>query len=90
MTEVPYTSGNIDDPSKWGNMTYYWQYKCMGAGLIVGLSCLASGLCIGVVGDAGVRGNAQRENIIAMILMLIFGEALALYGFILAMVLSSG
>jgi F0F1-type ATP synthase membrane subunit c/vacuolar-type H+-ATPase subunit K len=43
-----------------------------------------------VVGDAGVRGNAQRDILIALILMMIFAEALALYGFIVAIVLVSG
>jgi V-type H+-transporting ATPase proteolipid subunit len=51
---------------------------------------LASGLCIGVVGDAGVRGNAQRDIMIAIVLMMIFAEALALYGFITAVILASG
>ena len=68
-------------------MTYFKGYMLLACGLSVGLSCLASGLTIGVVGDAGVRGNAQRENMIALILMMIFGEALALYGFIISIVL---
>ena len=33
-------------------------YKHFGAGLIIGLSCLASGLAIGVAGDATVRAYA--------------------------------
>ena len=33
-------------------------YKSFGAGLIIGLSCLASGLAIGVAGDATVRAYA--------------------------------
>ena len=33
-------------------------YKLLGAGLCCGLSCLAAGLAIGIVGDAGVRANA--------------------------------
>ena len=34
-------------------------YKLLGAGLCCGLSSLAAGLAIGIVGDAGVRANAQ-------------------------------
>lgn len=33
-------------------------YKILGAGLCCGLSSLAAGLAIGIVGDAGVRANA--------------------------------
>ena len=76
-------------PEKWG-YNYFLAYKQLGAGLCCGLSNLAAGLCIGGVGDAGVRGNAQRDILIALILMMIFAEALALYGFIVAIVLQSG
>ena len=69
----------------------------MAAGLSCGLSCLAAGLSIGIAGDAGmvsllrsylgVRACGQQEKIfVGMILMLIFGEALALYGLIVAIV----
>ena len=85
---VPYTDQSILNPQDWG-YTYFDGYKALGAGLCCGLSSLAAGLCIGVVGDAGVRGNAQRDILIALILMMIFAEALALYGFIVAIVLSS-
>jgi len=88
ISKTPYTTAEIDDPTKWA-YTYYDGYKSLGAGLCCGLSSLAAGLCIGVVGDAGVRGNAQRDILIALILMMIFAEALALYGFIVAIVLSS-
>jgi len=86
---VDYDSKSMGDPSGWG-YTYSQAYKHLGAGLCCGLSNLAAGLCIGVVGDAGVRGNAQRDILIALILMMIFAEALALYGFIVAIVLSQG
>ena len=89
VSKVEYTAANLADPSKW-SYGYYEGYKALGAGLCCGLSSLAAGLCIGVVGDAGVRGNAQRDILIALILMMIFAEALALYGFIVAIVLSSG
>merc|ERR1712045_880153 len=88
ISKVPYTQSSIEDPNSW-TYDYYTGYKQLGAGLCCGLSSLAAGLCIGVVGDAGVRGNAQRDILIALILMMIFAEALALYGFIVAIVLSS-
>lgn len=33
-----------------------------GAGLSVGLSCLAAGIAIGITGDAGVRATAQQPR----------------------------
>ena len=48
-----------------------------------------AGYAIGLVGDAGVRGNAQESQIfVGMILMLIFAEALGLFGLIVAIILS--
>ena len=35
----------------------------LGAGLSVGLSGLAAGFAIGVVGDAGVRASAQQPKL---------------------------
>ena len=60
----------------------------MGAGLAVGISGLAAGIAIGIVGDAGVRGTAQQPRLyVGMILVLIFAEVLALYGLIVALVM---
>ena len=70
--------------------TVYRGYKQLGAGLCCGLSSLASGLAIGVVGDAAVRANAQKDMVVGMILILIFAEALGLFGFIVAIVVNLG
>uniref|UniRef100_A0A0E0FZ81 V-type proton ATPase proteolipid subunit n=1 Tax=Oryza nivara TaxID=4536 RepID=A0A0E0FZ81_ORYNI len=62
----------------------------LAAGLATGLCALAAGLAIGVVGDAGVRANAQQPKLfVGMILILIFAEALGLYGLIVGIILSS-
>jgi V-type H+-transporting ATPase proteolipid subunit len=62
----------------------------LAAGLCCGLSALAAGMAIGIVGDAGVRAVGQQEKLfVAMILILIFCEALGLYGLIVALVLST-
>lgn len=62
-----------------------------GAGLSVGLSALAAGFAIGIVGDAGVRAFAQQPRLfVAMVLILIFAEVLGLYGMIVALLLMSG
>jgi len=42
-----------------------------------------------VAGDAGVRANAQKDIYVGVILILIFGEALGLYGLIIAIILTS-
>jgi len=66
-------------------------YAHLGAGLTVGMSSLAAGLAIGIVGDAGVRANAQQPRLfVGMILILIFAEALGLYGLIVGLVVASG
>jgi len=70
--------------------TPYNGFLHLGAGLSVGLSGLAAGYAIGVVGDAGVRGTAQQPRLfVGMILILIFAEVLGLYGLIVALILGT-
>eukprot|EP00437_Effrenium_voratum_P033919 CAMPEP_0181476236 /NCGR_PEP_ID=MMETSP1110-20121109/41604_1 /TAXON_ID=174948 /ORGANISM="Symbiodinium sp., Strain CCMP421" /LENGTH=318 /DNA_ID=CAMNT_0023601515 /DNA_START=76 /DNA_END=1032 /DNA_ORIENTATION=+ len=72
------------------NYSAYSGYAHLGAGLTVGMSSLAAGLAIGIVGDAGVRANAQQPRLfVGMILILIFAEALGLYGLIVGLVVAS-
>eukprot|EP00927_Polykrikos_kofoidii_P015333 TRINITY_DN167_c2_g1_i1.p1 TRINITY_DN167_c2_g1~~TRINITY_DN167_c2_g1_i1.p1 ORF type:complete len:168 (+),score=9.80 TRINITY_DN167_c2_g1_i1:64-567(+) len=68
----------------------YSGYAHFAAGVTVGMSSLAAGLAIGIVGDAGVRANAQQPKLfVGMILILIFAEALGLYGLIVGLVVAS-
>merc|ERR1712121_75416 len=68
--------------------TLFQGFLHLGAGLAVGLSALAAGYAIGIVGDAGVRGTAQQPRLfVGMILILIFAEVLGLYGLIVAIFL---
>eukprot|EP01130_Rhizamoeba_saxonica_P004124 TRINITY_DN169_c0_g1_i1.p1 TRINITY_DN169_c0_g1~~TRINITY_DN169_c0_g1_i1.p1 ORF type:complete len:169 (-),score=30.71 TRINITY_DN169_c0_g1_i1:57-563(-) len=68
--------------------TDFQGFSALGAGLSVGLSSLAAGMCIGIVGDAGVRANAQQRRLFTgMLLMLVFAEALGLYGLIVGLIL---
>lgn len=68
----------------------YSAFLHLGAGLSVGLSGLAAGFAIGIVGDAGVRGTAQQPRLfVGMILILIFAEVLGLYGLIVALIMYS-
>jgi V-type H+-transporting ATPase proteolipid subunit len=67
----------------------YTGYAHLAAGLSCGLSGLGAGLAIGIVGDAGVRANGiQPKLFVPMVLILIFAEALGLYGLIVGIILS--
>lgn len=62
----------------------------LGAGMAAGLASLAAGLSIGVVGDTAVRAYGKQDQIfVAMVLMLIFSEALGLYGLIIALLMNN-
>ncbi|XP_037803750.1 V-type proton ATPase 16 kDa proteolipid subunit [Penaeus monodon] len=79
-------AGKLDSADK--GYTLYQGFVHLGAGLSVGLSGLAAGFAIGIVGDAGVRGTAQQPRLfVGMILILIFAEVLGLYGLIVAIYL---
>ena len=69
---------------------YKQGYAHLASGLCCGLSSLCAGLAIGIGGDAGVRALGQTDKIfVGMMLILIFGEALGLYGLIVSLILSS-
>ena len=69
----------------------YQGLKALASGLCCGLSSLVSGYCIGIVGDCGVRGYAMNQQLfVGMILILIFAEAIGLFGLIVAIIMSSG
>jgi V-type H+-transporting ATPase proteolipid subunit len=55
----------------------------LACGLSVGLTGLAAGYCIGNVGDKGVRAYMEQSRVfVGMVLILIFGEVLGLYGYV--------
>ncbi len=81
----------MSSPDNDGKTVYssYTGYAHLAAGMCCGLSGLAAGMAIGIVGDAGVRAVGQQEKLfVGMILILIFAEALGLYGLIVALILS--
>ncbi|EEC45323.1 predicted protein [Phaeodactylum tricornutum CCAP 1055/1] len=90
------TPPNSDHTNVYSSFNGYTHFA---AGLCCGLSCLAAGGTIGILGDAGVRAfgvkasngrNVEGANklYVGMLIMLIFSEALALYGLIVALILS--
>ncbi|KAL8413830.1 hypothetical protein RB594_005173 [Gaeumannomyces avenae] len=68
----------------------YTGFLHLACGLSVGLTGLAAGYCIGIVGDKGVRAYMEQSRVfVGMVLILIFGEVLGLYGLIVALILNS-
>ena len=66
-------------------------YCHLASDLCCGISALCAGLAIGIGGDAGVRALGQTDRIfVGMMLILIFAEALGLYGLIVSLILGSG
>ena len=58
------------------------------SGLSVGISGYASGYCMGVVGNSGMRAVGKKPVLyMGVLLMIIFAEALGLYGLIVALLL---
>ncbi|KAH6630358.1 hypothetical protein B0J18DRAFT_420941 [Chaetomium sp. MPI-SDFR-AT-0129] len=72
------------------NYSLFNGFMHLACGLSVGLTGLAAGYCIGVVGDKGVRSYMLQSRVfVGMVLILIFGEVLGLYGLIVALILNT-
>eukprot|EP01057_Protomagalhaensia_wolfi_P000597 Protomagalhaensia_wolfi_Nauph_80__596@NODE_1339_length_1577_cov_733_270481_g1034_i0_p2_GENE_NODE_1339_length_1577_cov_733_270481_g1034_i0NODE_1339_length_1577_cov_733_270481_g1034_i0_p2_ORF_typecomplete_len171_score27_47ATPsynt_C/PF00137_21/3_9e15ATPsynt_C/PF00137_21/1_6e17GerA/PF03323_13/3_4GerA/PF03323_13/18_NODE_1339_length_1577_cov_733_270481_g1034_i07851297 len=79
-------SQSMGQPNEYSTAT---GYAHLAGGVTVGLSALVAGFAIGIIGETGVRANVQQPKMfVAMILILIFAEALALYGLIIGLVVS--
>ncbi|TRM61085.1 ATP synthase subunit C-domain-containing protein [Schizophyllum amplum] len=62
----------------------------LGAGLACGLTGLAAGYAIGIVGDSCVRAFVHEQRVfVSMVLILIFAEVLGLYGLIVALIMNT-
>mmetsp|Transcript_15302 Transcript_15302/g.41107 ORF Transcript_15302/g.41107 Transcript_15302/m.41107 type:complete len:176 (-) Transcript_15302:545-1072(-) len=72
------------------NYSSYDGYAGFAGGMTCGLSGLAAGISIGIAGDTGVRASAAQPKLfVGMVLILIFSEALGLYGLIVGLILAS-
>ncbi|KAM3066569.1 v-type proton ATPase 16 kDa proteolipid subunit 2 [Clarireedia jacksonii] len=81
-------AGDIKAPPD--TYSLYAGFLHLACGLSVGLTGLAAGYAIGIVGDMGVRSYMQQSRIfVGMVLILIFGEVLGLYGLIVALILNT-
>merc|ERR1712072_670345 len=80
--------GKVQEGSD-AHFSAYSGYCCFAAGAVCGLSSLAAGIPIGVAGDAGVRAVGQQPRLFNVVtLIMIFSEALGLYGLIVAIVVT--
>lgn len=72
-----------------GGYTQYNGYMHLGAGLCCGAAQFASGIAVGVVGESGTQAVTRQAKLFApVVLILIFTEALALYGLIVGMIMA--
>jgi V-type H+-transporting ATPase proteolipid subunit len=79
-------SNNIKSES----YTLFAGFLHLGAGLAAGMAGLAAGYAIGVIGDYCCFAYTKTEKIfVPMILMLIFAEALGLFGLIIALLMNN-
>jgi len=68
----------------------YISYAHFAAGLSTGLASLAAGLAIGVAGAGAIGSVAKQGSLfVVMLVVMIFSEALALYGLIVGLILAS-
>ncbi|KFY51269.1 hypothetical protein V497_09286 [Pseudogymnoascus sp. VKM F-4516 (FW-969)] len=68
-------------PSPTQNYSLYSGNLHLAAGISVGMTGLAAGYGIGVIGEHGIRAYLKQSRIfVALVLLLIFAEVLGLYG----------
>ncbi|KAK4116968.1 V-type ATPase [Canariomyces notabilis] len=81
---------DLQPPTTGSNYSLFNGFMHLACGLAVGLTGLAAGYAIGIVGDKGVRAYMLQSRIfVGMVLILIFGEVLGLYGLIVALILNT-
>lgn len=72
-----------------GGYSYYDGLGHLSSGLCCGVAQLASGVTVGVVGESSTQAVSLRASLFASsVLILIFSEALALYGLICGMIMA--
>ncbi|OBT58251.1 V-type proton ATPase proteolipid subunit 2 [Pseudogymnoascus sp. 24MN13] len=81
--------GDMSPPPK-QNYSLYSGNMHLAAGISVGMTGLAAGYGIGVIGEHGIRAYIKQSRIfVPLVLLLIFAEVLGLYGLIVALILNT-
>ncbi|GIQ80498.1 V-ATPase proteolipid subunit C, eukaryotic [Kipferlia bialata] len=86
LTVVSLT-GAIGDVSL--GLPLFNSYAYLASGLVTGTTALCAGIAIGVAGEAAAKAVAYKGKLfVVMLLNLVFGEALAIYGLIVSLILA--
>jgi len=81
---IPFVAAQSDSTAS------YAGYLAIGAALAVGLGAIGGGIAIKTVGTAAISAMTEREGSFGQILVLVvFAETLAVYGFIIGILLWS-
>ncbi|KAE9582046.1 hypothetical protein CGMCC3_g2039 [Colletotrichum fructicola] len=81
---------DLSPPGTGSEYSLFNGFMHLACGVSVGFTGLAAGYTIGIVGDKGVRSYMEQSRVfVGMVLILIFGEVLGLYGLIVALILNT-